>query len=313
MKRIIHLLSSLLLTAALTACAGTAQNSKPQENKTEEKEITMEAIVTANNSDSLFKKYSSVLADLTGDYLNYSLYTSKDLCCELQEGYNFMTDGTDNWFYHNLNGDMELLYRWFAMSDADKQKRMITLDRYKDPVTDSEYSLKEEIENIEDRGDGTLAVTTVLKSEEFEKVLRLYGDEFPEEFYKADSESIYILDKETLEILSADTNLRIGDKTIHFAKTVVTHNAEQPEVVKTMTALTEEFRNSSKDSENTVTVIYDYGTEAEETYEVHIDPRFTLIPVFKDGYENIYYDSEKTKPYEYDLINEGVLYAFPQE
>ena len=305
MKR---LFISLLLVLCLLAVP--VQGQELQEGN-----ITMEDIVKANSKDVLLEKYGSVLVEMNEEYEMYdSIYLSDDICFVQLKPYAFMVDADDNWIYTDVEGEDTLVYQWFVMNEEEKKEEARTLDDYPDVVTDSTFTPLEEIENMEENDDGTLTVITRFHSEDAEEgALKGYLSEYPEEYGTYDLKMVYTLDQESLEILSCESYLLAPDQDILLLAGVVTYHAEQPEVLKTMIDLADEFRNGEKENPRTITVIYDCGTDDEETYEITVDPQIMIQPIFKTGYDYLYDDPEKTMPYTGgDGVGDWTIYAFAE-
>ena len=296
----------IILILTITSCATGSEGWKAED-------VTIEAIIDANSADALLANHGSVLTVVYGEYNEDSIYISADYCANLYGDFNFMADAYDNWFYYDDGEQMRFAYRWFVMSEEEKLNTAILLSDFSEPVIGSEYTLLEKIENVEDNGDGTLTVTTRMESEYASEILRQEATVYPDEFYSADILSKYILDKESLEILSYAQYIDLPDNELPYVSVAVTHDPEQPEDLKAMIAFSDEFRSGEGDLK-TVTVVYDYGTDQEETYEMSADSEFRIIPVFKSGYDYIYTDPERKTPY----VGAGdmfdcTVYAFREE
>ena len=299
-----------LLALSMSGCASAVCEGAAVPGK-----ITMEAIIQANSSDILLSRYSSLLNHMESDYPGLiDLYVASDFCYEKNSEYLQLADTEDYWNYMDVDGEMVLVYDWFAMSDEEKSEYRITTASYKEPVVNGSSSLKETIESIVDNGDGTLTVATILKAEDSAELFREDGNEYPEAFYTSDQRLIYILDQETLEIHSCEQMVLAPDGDIPYVSYTITYNADQPEEMKTMIALVDEFKNGEKTSPRTITVVYDVGTEQEQTYSMTVDSKFKIIPYSRDGYDYAYTDPEKKEPYTGgDGINDITVYAFSEE
>lgn len=295
------------MSIGMTACTQAAKDKKVMQS------ITMEDIIKANKSDVLLNKYDNIQEIVGGEYITGKMYYSKELIAESYDEYTSVTNNSDNWMIFDEDSGLLLVYRWYAMSDEDKKDRLVTIDDYDSLIVDPEYTALETITGIEDNKDGTYTVTTKLSAEYCGESLRQFPFELPEECYSSDSKIIYVIDKETLEIISTKQYIVLNDRDLLLLSSDYSHNGQKPEILSTATAMFDDFKNGSKNDPKTFKVVYDYGTDSEESYEITVDSRFKIYLILKDGYDNIYLDPEKTTPYDGDrFTDESTLYAFKE-
>ena len=308
-SKLIVICMSFLMAISLEAYGGEVK-----EDNTDTANLTMEEIVQANSADALFQKYDNVLNQMDGEYICLSeLYVSKDYCFENDYNKLQLVTPEDYWQYMDVNGENYLCYAWFAMDDDEKAEITLTPSDYANPIVSGDYTLLEEIQDITDNGDGTLTITTKLDSEYVAKRLKEDDMEYPEEYYSSDNEIVYIVDKNSLEIQSYTESLLTDSGKIPFISTQVTYNADYTEDMKNMISLSDEFINGEKTNPRTITIIYDYETDQEQTFSITIDPKFKVLPYIRAGY-SLYNDPEKKEVYTGgDGVSDLTIYAFYEE
>ncbi|MBP3205799.1 MAG: hypothetical protein J6M66_10315 [Lachnospiraceae bacterium] len=273
--------------------------------------LTIEALIKANRGDVLYPKYGSVLIthEVIGSEDKTIHYLSEDYFYEEGEGYSFLADGEDNWEYtaNNTQGKKAMAYKWYVMDEAEKAERMILPSDYSDPVVDQIHTSKEKIQEIKDNGDGTLSVTTVLSADDMNK---LDGTDF----YTEDLGYEYVVNRDTLEIVSCDYAVTGDGGETYSLHYTVSHGAAQPENMKTMLDFIKQYESEAAQETRTITVVYDAGTDKEQTYQLEADQRYFISPILRTGYDHLYDNADKTTPYAGgDGVHDCTIYAFSEE
>jgi hypothetical protein len=295
------------MSISMTACTQAAKNKKAMQS------ITLEDIIKANKTSVLLNKYDNIQEIVGGEYIIGKMFYSKDLISESYEDYTSITNNTDNWMVFDEEGGNYLVYRWYAMSNEDKKDYLVTIADYESIIIDPESATFETITGVEDNKDGTYTVTTKISAENNGEILKQFPYELPEECYSSESKIIYIIDKDTLEISSCKEYIMLKDRDLLLLSCEYSYNNKQPDILSTATAMFDDFKNGNINDPQTYKVFYDYGSDAEESYEITIDSRFKIYLVLKDGYDYVYLDPEKTTPYDGNIIiDENILYAFKE-
>ena len=300
-KKIIVSALAVLLIAGLTACGGT---KAPAANTPS---VTIEDMIAANSTETIFSKYSNVLEKYVEGYefdrhLIYR-YMSYDLYWEDYAARELLVDDSENWGIYKYPDDEFLCIYWFAMSDEDKDAMMAHPEDVFPPVL-AKYTEYEVVTDVKDNGDGTLSVTTLLDAEHETESMKEKG--FPEELYNNEMESYYIVDKDTLLVKTAKYMLLTPEGPVLENYIEYEYDAEMPDDMKDMVAGVEAYKaemNDSSTRRKVFTIIYDEGPDKEESYSITTgyDQVIGIIP--KSGY----IDDEETTEYSY--ADDGTLYV----
>ena len=299
------------LFALALGAAGCAKAPAGSEAAPDYSYITMEAIVAANDMQSLLAKHKSVSIEFRSsdsDEVSY-VYVDADYLFEKIGISSVLVDKNASWQIDDVDGEMHPYYYWFAM-DADEEAEMRTtpLDF---AFIDSANASRETIESIQDNRDGTLTVTTLLNAEDTAESMSYYGQELPEGATKAEERTVYVVDGKTLENLSGSTTMVIDGKDGSVNSIEITYDAERPEELNAAEAFLQDLENGPKTDRRTVKIIYDYGTATELSYEIQVDRSFRVITCARPGYDYQYSDPEKTEAYGGDDgSNVVTIYAF---
>ena len=287
---------AVVMICGMTGCAGTSENAG-----NDSADITIEAIVQANSRDSILSRHDNVMNTIEGDYIyTTQMYVSSDYGYDLSsEGVQRLVDADGhNWQYADVDGTKYLAYMWFVMDDEElsEQTGHFTMDNYSAPVINENTTSKETIEDVKDNGDGTLTVTTLVKAEDSAEFYKSESEdldvEYPEEYYTNDKQCVYIINSDSLEIVSCEESLLTEDGEEFVDRYTVVYDTEPTGDLADMIALAEEFNSEKPEDPKNLTIIYDYGTDSEQTYKLTTDQKFKVMIYLKDGYKQLYDDPE---------------------
>ena len=301
----------LALACGASGCAGTSGES---ESAPDYSNITTESIVTANDMRSLLARHKSVSIEFRSsdsDEVSY-VYVDADYLYQKIGITSVIVDNDAIWQIDDIDGEMHPYYYWFAMNADEETEMRTTPSEF--AFIDSVNASRETIESIHDNRDGTLTVTTLLNAEDTAESMSYYGQELPEGATKAEERTVYVVDGKTLENVSGSTTMVIDGKDDSVTYIEITYDVERPDDLKELEAYLKELKDGPNTSPRSVKIIYDYGTNMEQSYEITVDRDFRVITCSRSGYDYLYSDPEKTKAYEGDGGgSEVTIYAFTEE
>ena len=257
-----------VLVLLITGCGGT--------------KITTADLISANASDKLLESHEAVRM-ICNDYdWSSDTYYTRDLCYIGYDDTAYIIDGDDNWQYDKESGIFA--YMWYAMSVQEAEEARMKREYY---LHQADRESPEKVMQVKDNGDGTATVTTTMDKEMTETLLRQdYDDELPEDYYGSTLKHIYTIDSASEVIRSSERFLVSADKEIPFGNTEMEYDGEMPELMKTMldevSAYKERMQNIG--TEKIVTVIYDEGTDHEESFDRIVDPECQSAVMVREGY-----------------------------
>ena len=312
MKKMIGILLAVLLLAGLGSFAFAEAAAELQEPLNEDSpEVTVEALLAANMPEAVFSRHGNVLIRTEyepGDVS--SVFLTSDFACDLDTGNLY--DAADNWRLLEVNGETAFAFDWFAMSEEERDAA-IWKPEYLFPHLQEVVLQKAEFSDVVTNEDGSLSFTCLVNAEDLAALLESFGNPLPEEYAGMEQCIEFTLDAETLEQLVCEEYTVFGEEKTRISRMEMEYDAEQPEMVTEMLALAEEFRSMEPENPRTVTVIYDAGTDAEESYSVVTDRKFRVVPFLREGY-GLFSDPEGTEPFlSRDEVTDAVIYAFPAE
>ena len=302
----------ILITAfVITGCSGASSKNEVQKDTSN---ITMAAIIEANKSQNILSKHGSIFVeDSTADNEEvYYTYVSADYMYQKSGESNIVVSEEENWECDEDNGERTFYYYWFAMDEnEEKEMRSVPSDyEYIEEV----YTGREKIENIQENSDGTLTITTLLGTDDVKEFYDSYQIEYPQGLDTLEQRSEYVVDGNTLEISSVYMTVFYDGSEASNATRKITYDAEQPDELNTLTELIYEYKNDKTTNERTAKVIYDYGTDREQSYEFKANQKYRVIVNTRDGYDYLYTDPEKTQEYDGgDGVSDITIYAFTEE
>ena len=346
-KKIIALLLIGCLSTFMASCKNTADDTNtatkeesstesaeaaPTETKRDLDSITLNDISIANAQEELFKRHDSisvqamVVPDSTYNF-QAELYTFNSVYHYITKDYVYsnldyeglyddddsisqdsIIAGHTGIFKKNLsNGGSEYAYSWYAMNDDDTPLPAYNAVTFSTVQFNESYN--ETLTGIDDNGDGTITVHTTVSLNETPEVQSV-----PDNFENAIMNYAYVLDYETLELLSLKCYINNNNEEISFLEETVEYDVAPPEVCEELVEKLKTTDIIGKDDNNsrTITVIYDPGTDQEETFQIKVDNNYRVYTIPKDGYE-FYKDPEgKELPTAGDGKSDSTLYALPQ-
>ena len=266
MKKILAFALLLCMILTFAACAdneGTAPESTAPESTAPEStapesttpegtesEITMQKIYAASQTEALFKNHQSLSVRLEMDgKIFYERYLTKDYIYSYfpAEGSDWMEFITDDAYYYDAD---DALVRYLPITpDGVSDFTSLRAECYVATFF-GEDILEETIASVTKK-DGQITVKTFLGQEALAKYEAISG------------RSEYVLDAETLEIISHTSDITYDDGTSFCVATKVTYDAEASETVKTLLS----YVNQTEDLRN-ITVISNPGPANEKTESV---------------------------------------------
>ncbi|MBE7003732.1 MAG: hypothetical protein E7425_05520 [Ruminococcaceae bacterium] len=276
--------------------------------------ITMNALIEANSTQSLLARHKSLLLEYgpaDSDEKN-CLYLDADYLYQKVGYSSVVVDYDEIWQVDDVDGGKAFYYCWFAMDEAEeKERRTIPSDfEFLDTVNTS----REIIADIRDNKDGTLTLTTLLGAEDTAESMEYYDEEYPEGASRVEQRMEYVVDEKTLEIKASTTTMVVDGEDGDVTLITMTYDADRPDDLTSLAALIKELPHSEKTDPRTVKVVYDYGTDQEQTYEIVVEHDYRVITNVRRGYYSVYSDPEKINVYGGDGGEGDVtIYAFAGE
>lgn len=206
-----------------------------------------------------------------------------------------LRDKTEEYYLSTGDDGEEVLGKaWYVMSDEEKAERR--LENYGSPESFNIISIdkdgNEKVVSTEDNGDGTLTVTTNMPAD-------VCGDcvEVPEEWKDATVEYQYRVNKDNLELYELDAYILSGSERIDFLNEKVTYDVDEPEGYKAFRDYLDQYEKDKSPETRSLKVIYDPGTDKEETFETTESLSCLIYPRFREGYSR-YGDPEGKTPFQ---------------
>ena len=276
--------------------------------------ITMDALIEANSTQSLLSRHKSLLLEYgSADSDEKScLYLDADYLYQ-RVGYSYVVvDYDEIWQVDDVDGGKAFYYCWFAMDEAEeRESRTIPSDF---EFLDTDNTSREIITDIRDNKDGTLTLTTLLGAEDTAESMEYDDEEYPEGVSRVEQRMEYVVDAKTLEIKASSTTMVVDGEDGDVTLITITYDVDRPDELTSLAALIKELPNSEKTDPRTVKVVYDYGTDQEQTYEIVVEHDYRVITNVRRGYYSVYSDPDKTNAYGGDSGEGNVtIYAFAGE
>ena len=331
MKKLLLTISlvSLMLTAILSGCAGSgsgAEGTTAATDKTAASDVSIDQLISSNDLDSLMKKYDNVMLRGSSPYHpghDVMIFTTKDYVYILYEG-NEGEEEIVSSLYDDKNtfntiikdGKPVFSYDWYAGADTDDEK----MNPYSDNagIISAVKTAKEKITDVKDHGDGTMTISTSIDQDTYAQIMKEdaeeTGEKVDERLKNCSFQSAYEVDAGTLEINSyTETILDEKGNTVQTIHNEVSKNIDQPQGFDEMVSQADELLNKTPQDPKTITVIYDAGSDKEETFSITTDKKFLVYVFGKDGYQ--FYDDPDKK--ELSKASDGksdrTMYAFKAE
>ena len=284
MKKALHILSvspsallALLLVLCLQAaccCAETPETSAP---------FSIEAMLAANSKEAVLSRHESISCTLERPFAgDFSFYCDREIYLEADQDKVFVVENGEVWYDLNPGGEEKKpATSFYAMPDAERDAQLAAIPL---PTLDVNTTPEEEVQSVTENKDGTLTVVTRLSADRLAARLERTEESFPDEYLGNPAETVYTLDAGTLEILSVVDSVLVGSEKIIYSNETAVYDVSRPEYFDRIRALRDEFGTAQEDHMRTLTVIYDAGTEAEETYTISVNENLLFSPYLKDGY-----------------------------
>lgn len=303
--------AACFLLALAFGAVGCTKTSTGSEAETDAPDITMTALVEANDIETIRSRHTSMLLEYRTSDSDEVVreYTDADYIYQMLDGTDVLVGKEDVWQCDKQDGEKAFYYYWYAMDEKEEAEMRITPSDYPSPI-DNPYTTREIIESVQENEDGTLTVITWSNAEDTKEYLESQQVECPE---GAEQRTEYVVDRETLELVSVSSAVVVDGEDALASTLNITYDVDQPEALKALAAQSKELKNGERTNERTITIIYDYGTDEEQSYEIQVDRSFRVITCARFGYDYQYSDPEKTEAYEGDDGSSVVtIYAFTE-
>lgn len=284
MKKSLHNLSfsssaltALILVLCLLAtccCAEAQETSTP---------FSIEAMLAANSQESVLSRHKSIAGKVERPFAgDFSFYCDGEAFFDAEAEQTIMIGNGEVWYDLNPGGEEKApAIICYAMPDAERDA---LLAENTIPTLDIIATLKEEVQSVTDHKDGTMTVITRLSGDQLAAKIERNQETFPEEYLGNPAETVYTLSAGTLEVLSVVDSVIVGNEKIIYSNETIEYDVSRPEYFDRILALRDEFSVAEEGHMRTLTVIYDAGTEAEETYTISVNENLLFSPYLKDGY-----------------------------
>ena len=304
---IVKLLSIGLAVVMLGGC-GNAGTSAPASSSSAAEtsssaafdisKITIDDVVKANSYETLLsrhKNWSMVTNIKSDDSLNgvklsgkygESFYVEKD--CLYYDVDAYKNDGdhhlkqyvlSNNLNSYYFSGDLKMGIYFFAMPDGEKKEKRNKLNICPESAGLFVYNENEVYGSIKDNGDGTLTLST------HANLIDTYNPKMiPEEWKDAKKELTYILNKDNLEVQKTTTVIVSGEKTYDFESIEYSFDTDKPEPASKLLDMTKEYESGTPKDPMSVKIVYNSGTDKEETFSTTFDKAVSIRFITRDGY-----------------------------
>ena len=274
--------------------------------------ITIEQLVQANSFDTVFSRHNSVAVYYvdTNSEESYQYHT-RDMVYYSQ--YSYLNIQDREWYVFDTPEGTAVYFMWYIMSDEEKaQEANARTDL--SPILSEELTLEMEVvKEVVDNGGGTLTITTEASEEDTLKMLELTGDILPAGLNDAVFQCVYTVDAETLEIRMQREHYAANGKTYLTSMQTYEYDAWIPDDVAAYVKKIDAFCNERSENQSVVTVVYDAGTKAEESFSCRIGDGIGCYFHLRDGYDELYNDRTLNSPYTGDPNGDVTIYAFSLE
>lgn len=328
-KRLVTLFTILTTCICLIGCGKGAQEvveekdniaseeaSEDSEKEVAENSVEINDLIEANSPDNVFTNHTSLIISSTSnedivEQLAPMVNYIDAFTCYREKGLNLYhhhyVDGEpagmieeddllteDGWVWHLKDSDSEKDFvEWYAMNQEEKAA-FLNNPYYTQILNISEDSGEEFISRVQS-DDGTVVLVSHTPIEV------VYEEEFiPDEWKGATIECTYIFDGETLEYKSFTQDLIGADNSrINMINETIEYDVARPENFDALNQLHEdslvEYKSGAENT-RTITYIYDYGTDKEETFSITAPFSYMVKPVLREGYTP-YTDPEGKEPF----------------
>ena len=256
--------------------------------------VTFDEVYNANTRDKIFSRHSTVLLNIDDEVGLDRIYNEADFVCQSVDWGLIYADKFENWQYVDIDGTKTAIKAWFAMDKADE-------DALREPLNSSptiDWDVTEDVlDSVTDNGDGTLTVATIIEHEGSDTKIN----------------RSYIVDAATLELKKFEyTVTENGKETVTHSVDVIYDEGRPDDITKFVDQIVTEKAVKNKNT-RTITAIYDYDTEEQETYSLTFDQSIKVSPIFKPGY-TAYLDPEKKEIFAGgDGVSDYTYYVFRDE
>ena len=269
--------------------------------------VTPEAVAEANSRAALLANHESIRLETEFSLWNKTVvYNAKDYVYyqpdeELYDaagGWEIVTDDTGRY----------VRYNWDAVEGSTAGELYLTADSVFNSATLFNFT----VEGVRDNGDGTLTMTLAGEEGGFTELLESIDAADPLIPADAREKVDFLLDAETLEILSSeDYGVRTDGERMVVHRNVVTFDAPEPEGAAEIRAASAAFRAGVPADPRTITVVYNAGTPSEHSFTLIADRSFMVHPITYYGYDLWYSDAERTQVFEStDGSSDMTIYSF---
>lgn len=284
----------------------------------EQPSVTYEELGEANSFESTFSRHKNCISekavaedesDTAAGALglfSYKMYLSPDLCYSDQVFYDEdipdhryreegLRDKTEEYYLSTGDDGKKVLGKaWYVMSDEEKAERRLEINGSPESfnLIGIDKDGNEKVVSTEDNGDGTLTVTTNMPADVCADFV-----EVPEEWKDATVEYQYRVNKDNLELYELDAYILSGNERIDFLSEKVIYDVDEPEGYKAFCDYLDQYEKDKSPETRSIKVIYDPGTDIEETYEMTESLSCQIYPRYREGYSR-YSDPEGKTPFQ---------------
>jgi hypothetical protein len=291
-----------------------------EDKKAPSSDITIDDLINANTYDALMDKYDNICTTGDIDGQKTVVYCSKDhiygdLGESQEEGANiaYMRDDKDSFVWTMVQGEPLLVYQWYPGFDEDGEGALPPISEAQ-PVIDPVYTALEKITNVEDHGDGTMTITTIVDPDTLSRQVdddEMIDEEIREKIKGTSRQQIYEVDSDTLVINHMKESYLDEKGNAVIEQSFETEkNVTPPEGLTEMISQADDLFYDAPSDPKTITVIYDPGTDEEKTYRLKVDKKLRVLTFPKEGYE-LYEDPDKKEiAKDSDGKSDRTMYAF---
>ena len=289
---------------------------KPRETAYSVGDVTVGAIVEANKSENVLKNHETVFC-VAHNYFDSDWYFCyrDGLYYEgtYDESYENLIDSDGTFYRNSYDGETVFIGNWLVMSDEEKALfGAVTAADMSTPIN-NETTVKEELVDVVDNGNGTFSVFTRMNETNTVESLTNKGFTNLENFAGAVIEIEYVISAETLEILCNYEYLIVGETRDLLTFMALCYDSELPLTVNDMIAAKVRFLTcDGAEKTKTIRIIYDAGTKNEVSYMTVVPEDDIVNMIFRQGYTKVYADAQKTELFQGKPDETGVfnLYLF---
>ena len=251
--------------------------------------VTVEALAAANAPEAVLSRHENAdsVASVFGEN-SFTAYYEKGLFyqCTVNNDSDVLFGERGGWYYSDDDGDgeVELCFAWLAMNEEEAIERGDVRAEQLCAFVSQDVTPRETLLSVEQNTDDVFTVTTEMTPEDSLNELERMWPDRPEEYLEGTVRCAYVVAADTLELLALREYVRLNDELVLFFVACACYDTERPEGVDFYLAQEEALLSESAEERTLITVIYDAGTEQEESYSILVSDPELVTPVFRSGY-----------------------------